>query len=99
VLGLWLLVMMLVAMFIWMRAVERRCSGIDQDFVAGASAQLLALMTASLVATYLELVPMDQIFWMMIGIVATMAPDREPGPAVGTTPPQALPESGAGTIS
>jgi O-antigen ligase len=100
VLGLWLLVMMLVAMFLWMRSVERRCSGIDQDFVSGASAQLLAVMTASLVATYLELVPMDQIFWMMIGIVATMAPDREPGPAIGgAAQPIARPEAGRGALS
>jgi hypothetical protein len=73
-----------------MRSVERRCTGIDQDFVAGASAQILAIMAASLVATYLELVPMDQIFWMMIGIVATMAPVLAPGPAVGAEAHAAL---------
>jgi hypothetical protein len=83
VLGLWLLVILLVSMFIFTRSVEKRVTGIDQDFVAGAGAQLLALMVASLVATYLELVPMDQIFWLMTGIVATMAPDLAPGPAVG----------------
>jgi hypothetical protein len=91
--------MMLVAMFLWMRSVERRCSGIDQDFVSGASAQLLAIMIASLVATYLELVPMDQIFWMMIGIVATMAPELAPGPAVGTASHTAtLPPAGTDTV-
>jgi O-antigen ligase len=89
VLGLWLLVIMLVSMFLYTRAVERRCSGIDVDFVSGATAQLLALMAASLVATYLELVPMDQIFWMMAGIVATMAPSMAPGPAVAA--PSAAP--------
>ena len=83
VIGLWLLVMMLVSMFLFTRAVERRVSGIDQDFVAGVSAQFLAIMAASLVATYLELVPMDQLFWLMIAIVATMAPEFEPGPAIG----------------
>jgi hypothetical protein len=83
-------VMMLVSMFLFMRSVERRCTGIDQDFVAGASAQLLAIMVASLVATYLELVPMDQIFWIMMGIVATMAPIYAPGPAVGADAHHAL---------
>ncbi len=82
VIGLWLLVMMLVSMIIYTRSVERRVSGIDVDFVVGCTAQLLALAAGSLVATYLELVPMDQLFYMMAAIVATMAPDFEPGPAI-----------------
>lgn len=80
--GLWLLAMLLIAMFLFTRAVERRCQGIDQDFVIGVSAQMLGIMSASLVATYLELVPMDQLFWIMIATVATMAPRLAPGPAV-----------------
>ena len=83
VIGLWLLILMLVSMFLFTRNVERKVSGIDRDFVAGVSAQWLAIMSASLVATYLELVPMDQLFWLMIAIVATMAPVFEPGPAIG----------------
>ncbi len=48
------------------------------------AAQLLAIMTASLVATYLELAPMDQLFWLMLGIIATIAPERAQGaPDVG----------------
>ena len=82
VIGLWLLVMMLVSMIIYTRSVERRVSGIDVDFVAGCTAQLVALAAGSLVATYLELVPMDQLFYMMAAIVATMAPEFGPGPAV-----------------
>jgi hypothetical protein len=82
VLGLWFLVALLVSMFLSTRAAERRCQGIDVDFVAGVSAQWLAIITSSLVATYLELVPMDQLFWIMIGIVATMAPRLAEGPAV-----------------
>jgi O-antigen ligase len=81
--GLWLLVMMLISMFLFTRSVERRVTGIDKDFVAGVSAQWLAIMASALVATYLELVPMDQMFWLMIGIVATMAPVYEEGPAIG----------------
>ena len=50
--------------------------------MTGAAAQLLAIMVGALVATYLELSPMDQLFWVMIAIVATMAPETEPGPAV-----------------
>ncbi len=94
VIGLWLLVMMIVSMIIYSRSVERRVSGIDVDFVAGCTAQLFALAAGSLVATYLELVPMDQLFYMMAAIVATMAPDFDAGPAIhGATRELTAPES------
>ncbi len=84
VFGLWAIVLMMVSMFLFTRAVERRCEGIDRDFVNGAAAQLLAVFTGSLVATYLELAPMDQIFWLMAGVIATMAPEpAEVAPEVG----------------
>jgi putative inorganic carbon (hco3(-)) transporter len=82
IIGLWLLVVMIVAMFLMVRRTGRRVSGIDRDFVAGVAAQMLAIMTAALVATYFELVPMDQLFWMVVAIVATMAPDLKPDAAV-----------------
>ncbi len=80
--GLWLLVIMLVSIFLYTRSVSRKVSGIDVDFVSGVAAELLAIMVGALVATYLELSPMDQLFWVMIAIVATMAPQIAPGPAV-----------------
>ena len=82
VFGLWFFVMMVVSIFLFFRDVERRTTGIDRDFVNGAVAQLVAIMTAALVATYLELAPMDQLFWLMIGVVATIAPEPAPGPAM-----------------
>jgi hypothetical protein len=82
VFALWFFVIMLVTMFLVTRSTERRVMGIDKDFVSGVEAQLLAIMISALVATYFELVPMDQLFWMMIAIVATMAPDLAAGPAV-----------------
>ena len=82
ILGLWMLVLMGVAMFIAIRRTERRSTGIDRDFLSGAAAQLLAIAMASLVATYLELVPMDQLFWVMIAIAATMEPQTLRAPAV-----------------
>jgi O-antigen ligase len=93
VFGLWLFVMMLVSMFLYTRGVERRVSGIDRDFITGVSAQYLAIMSASLVATYFELVPMDQLFWLMIAVVATMMPPiHAEQPAIGSAeepgPPQ-----------
>ena len=74
VFGFWMFIAMLASMFLFTRFVERRSEGIDRDFVNGATAQLLAVFMASLVATYLELTPMDQLFWLMAGVVATIAP-------------------------
>ena len=82
IIGLWLLVVMYVAIFLMIRRTEKRVSGIDQDFVAGCTAQMLGIMTSALVATYFELVPMDQLFWVMVAIVATMAPDLKAGAPV-----------------
>ena len=84
VFALWIMVAMIVSIFMYTRAVERRSDGIDRDFVNGAAAQLLAIMTAALVTTYFELSPMDQLFWMMVGVVATIAPVAARGaPDVG----------------
>jgi O-antigen ligase len=93
--ALWLFVIWIVSVFLYTRRVARRVSGIDRDFVTGVAAQLLAIMVGALVATYLELSPMDQLFWVMITIVATMTPEIEPGPAVqapGTPVPLARSE-------
>jgi hypothetical protein len=76
------------------RGAERRVAGIDRDFVNGVAAQVLAMMTASLVATYLELTPMDQQFWLMLGVVAAMAPVMKPGPPVAGEAARALGQAG-----
>lgn len=90
VFGLWFFVMMIVSIFLFARGLERRTTGIDRDFVNGAVAQLLAIMIAGLVATYLELTPMDQLFWLMIGVLATIAPEPARGPAVAGEAARAL---------
>jgi len=82
ILGLWFLVLLGVAMFVSVRRTERRSTGVDRDFLSGVAAQLLAIAMASLVATYLELVPMDQLFWVMIAVAATMEPQTPTEPAV-----------------
>jgi hypothetical protein len=82
ILGLWFFALMIASMFVSIRRTERSSTGIDRDFLSGASAQLLAVAIASFVATYLELVPMDQLFWAMIAIAATMEPQTAQAPAV-----------------
>ncbi len=82
VFGVWIFVVMLVSILIATRTAERRSHGIDRDFINGVTAQLLAIMMAAIVATYFELSPMDPLFWLMISIVATMAPEIAPGAPV-----------------
>ncbi len=72
--GLWLMLLMLVTMVLYTRSVERRTTGVDSHFATAVTAQLLAIIAASWVATYFEMLPMDQFFWLMAGIVATLAP-------------------------
>ncbi len=90
VFGVWIFVVMLVSILIATRAAERRSHGIDRDFINGVTAQLLAIMTAAIVATYFELSPMDPLFWLMISIVATMAPEIAPGAPVAGEAARAL---------
>ena len=84
---------LLVSAFLTGRYVERRVEGLDRDVAASWSATVLGIMGAALVATYFEMVPMDALFWMMLGIVSAMAPRyRAAAPAqvhptpAGTTP-------------
>lgn len=93
IIGLWLFVALLVSAFLTGRYVERRVEGLDRDVAASWSATVLGIMGAALVATYFEMVPMDALFWMMLGIVSAMAPRyRAAAPAqvhptpAGTTP-------------
>jgi hypothetical protein len=72
--GLWLFVAFLVSAFLTGRYVERNVEGLDRDFAASWCATVLAIMGAALVATYFEMIPMDALFWMVLGIISTMAP-------------------------
>jgi putative inorganic carbon (hco3(-)) transporter len=89
VFALWFFFLWLISVFLYTRKAERRVEGIDKDFISGVTAQLLAIMVSALVATYLELAPMDQLFWVMITVVATMAPQLQPevAPRTAATPP------------
>ena len=90
VFGLWLFVVMLMSILVFARNVERRCRGIDRDLMNGIVAQLLAIMTAALVATYFELAPMDQLFWVMLGVAATIEPELAPGAPIAGEGARAL---------
>jgi O-antigen ligase len=83
VLGLWLFVLLLVAAFREGRSVERRVGDPERHFAAGWCAQVLAIAAAATVSTYFEMIPMDALFWITLGIVSTMAPIELPTRTVG----------------
>lgn len=72
--GLWLQLLFLVALVMWSRVVERLCEKVgrhfDARFMMSFTAQLLALMAAATVATYFEMIPMEPLFWLMVGVTA-----------------------------
>lgn len=71
VLGLWFLVLLLVFSFRSCREAATRLAGRDAALAEGVSATVLASAAAGMVATYLEIFPMDLFFWLLIGVVAT----------------------------
>ena len=75
VLGLWLLVLLLVAGFGSAHARARATSNGDSLFAMSTAAMVLAAAAASLVATYLDIFPMDVYFWLFLAVVHT-APAR-----------------------
>lgn len=87
IIGLWLFVALLVSAFLTGRYVERQVEGLDRDFAASWCATVLGIMGAALVATYFEMIPMDALFWMVLGIISTMAPRRHDRVRPAVAPP------------
>ncbi len=75
VVGLWLLLLVLVASFRSSRQAASALRGRDADLALGVSAMTLAVAGASVVATYLEIFPMDVYFWLLLSVVATCGPE------------------------
>jgi hypothetical protein len=76
--GLWMQILLLIALLLWSRKVERHVRGDDARFVMSFTAQMLGIIVAATVSTYFEIFPMDVMFWLMIGIVATIDAGTEP---------------------
>jgi hypothetical protein len=79
-LGLWLLVLVLGAAFTTASNLGRRLSGVDAAFCDGLAAGLLGAAAASFFATYLEIFPLDLLFWITLGLLARIAADVADGP-------------------
>jgi hypothetical protein len=76
VLGLWLLVLVFVAAGRTASALARRLRGVDAAFCDGLGAAVLGAAAASLFATYLEIFPLDLLFWLSLGLLGAMAAGR-----------------------
>lgn len=107
-LGLWLFVLGLAAVFGHQRRAAQRIGGPDGALCAGAAATTLGATAACFVASYFDIFPMDLLFWLLAGVVADLAaragldaeaaPEDEPegrkGPAVGLEPALLFTKSG-----
>jgi hypothetical protein len=71
IIGLWLFVVALATIFASTDRTAVRLPGGDSALTLGISANVLAAITASLVATYFEIFPMDVLFWLLLAVAAT----------------------------
>lgn len=72
--GLWLWGLVLAGGFVGARAVATRVEGPDAALALGVAASVIAVAAGSVVATYLEIFPMDLYFWLMLAVVARCDP-------------------------
>lgn len=75
--GLWLLLILLIAAVVWTLRVSRRVPGRDGALALGVSASCVAALAASWVATYFEIFPLDVYFWLLLGVVGCAAAQHE----------------------
>jgi hypothetical protein len=71
-LGLWMLVLFLIAAVISTHTAADRLTGMDQAFADGVTATIVGAIVASFTASYFEIFPMDMLFWLLLTVVATM---------------------------
>jgi hypothetical protein len=71
--GLWLFLLLLVSALVWSTRLARRLPGRDGALALGVSASVASVAASSLVATYLEIFPLDLYFWLLLGAVACAA--------------------------
>ncbi len=79
-LGLWLLVLLLGAAFASARHAARARAGPDADLAAGVAALVVAVAAASTVSSFLQIFPMDVLWWVLLAVVAG-TPAEVPAPA------------------
>jgi hypothetical protein len=71
--GLWLLALLFVAAFSMARRVARSREGPEGDIAAGVAALVVAVAAASTVSSFLQIFPMDVLWWVLLAVVACIA--------------------------
>lgn len=80
VVGVWLWLALMISILAWLRRVEARTEGRDRDLVVAFGGFVLATMVVSVISTFFEISPLDAYFWVLLGVVATIAPRRPRAP-------------------
>ena len=70
--GLWLLLLLGAAVIAAAVSAARRTTGDDQALAMGIAASVFGAAAASLVATYLEIFPLDFYFWLLVGVLLSL---------------------------
>ncbi|GAA5141883.1 hypothetical protein GCM10023340_04380 [Nocardioides marinquilinus] len=88
--GLWLLLLVGAAALVAAVRTASAHVGVDRALAEGVAACLIAAGAGSLVATYLEIFPLDLYFWLLLGVLLCLDPRST------STPSPSAPE-GAGS--
>ncbi|MDQ6783269.1 MAG: O-antigen ligase family protein [Actinomycetota bacterium] len=72
VLGLWMLILFLIAAFTTTDRAAAQLSSDDGELGLGVAAGVLAAIVVSAVASYFEIFPTDLFFWLLLGVAATL---------------------------
>lgn len=84
-LGLWMFLLLLLGAFLVAREAARRLTGRDAALAAGIAATLIGAATASVVATYFEIFPLDVYFWITLGVLTSLpSSPSTPSPSART---------------
>lgn len=75
--GLWLLLGIIITALLWTTRLAWTLTGRDAALALGVSASLIAAMVAMVVATYLEIFPIDVYFWLLLGVVGCAAAQHD----------------------
>ena len=71
-LGLWMLVLVFAAVYRTGRTAARSHAGRDADLALGFSALVVAALAASTVASFLQIFPMDVLWWVLLAAVTVI---------------------------
>jgi len=71
--GLWLLLWGVALTFGYARSTSDRVVGPDSGLATGIAASILAAITAATVSSFWEIFPSDLFFWMLLGVVSSIA--------------------------